>query len=67
MSTRPLDDPAILSAMRAYLDACATADRAAGEDEIMTSSEAKSMAGMMLRQRLTEAGWHAPTSQRTNT
>jgi hypothetical protein len=67
MTSRPFDDPAILAAMKAYLDACSAAERASSDSDVLDRSEAKSMAGMALRQRLSEAGWSAPTRQRTST
>lgn len=67
MDSRPLDDPALLAAMKDYLDACTRLDSAGTDSEVLERSEAKSMAAMSLRKRLSEAGWAAPSRQRTST
>lgn len=58
------DDPALRSAMKAYLDAADRLDELSsigGEArELMDHAETKAVAGMALRKRLTEAGWTAP-------
>lgn len=53
--------------MRAYLEACQALDGASTDSDVLERAEVKSMAGMVLRQRLTEAGWTAPTRQRSST
>lgn len=67
MSSGSFEDPALLAAMRAFIeanDALSTADEAS---RLIELSEAKSMAGMTLRKRLAELGWSAPARQRTST
>ena len=71
MSRMPLssfDDPALRSAMAAYVDVAARLDEAAslGSEarELLDLAESKAIAGMALRKRLTEAGWSAPVSHR---
>ncbi|MCW2600314.1 MAG: hypothetical protein JWM02_2143 [Frankiales bacterium] len=59
------DDPALLAAMRVFLDADAALDAARGDAEVLSRSDEKSLAAMSLRKRLVELGWSAPTPQRS--
>lgn len=67
MASLSFDDPDLLAAMRAYLDACAALDAAADDADVLSRSEAKSVAGLSLRKHLLAQGWAAPASQRTST
>ena len=71
MSRMPVpsfDDPALRSAMAAYLEVAGRLDDVAsvgGEArELLDLAESKAMAGMALRKRLTDAGWTAPVAHR---
>jgi hypothetical protein len=71
MSDMPMpsfDDRALRSAMAAYLDAARRLDELSslgGEArEVIDLAETKAIAGMALRNRLTEAGWTPPASPR---
>ena len=71
MSRMPVpsfDDPALRSAMAAYLEVAGRLDDVAsvgGEArELLDLAESKAMAGMALRKRLTDAGWTAPVGHR---
>ena len=55
-----LDDPRLIGAMRAYVDACAALDQAPDDAQVLSRSDAKSLAGMQLRKALTDLGWTAP-------
>ena len=65
------DDDALRAAMRDYLAAADRLDAAArnGEAprELVDLAESKAVAGMVLRKRLVDAGWTAPSSQRVTT
>ena len=68
MQQPSFDDPALRSAMAAYVDVAARLDEAAsvgGEArDLLDLAESKAIAGMALRKRLAEAGWTAPVAQR---
>ena len=73
MSRMPMpsfDDPALRSAMKAYLDVADRLDELSsvgGEArEVIDLAETKAIAGMALRNRLAEAGWTAPASPRVH-
>lgn len=61
-----LDDTQLRSAMAAYLDAAQRLDDAAGVGgearDLLDLAEAKTLAAMQLRKRLTELGWTAPAT-----
>ncbi len=67
MASMTFDDPVLLLAMRAFLDATTALDAASDEAEVINRSDAKSLAGLTLRKRLLELGWSAPVTQRTTT
>lgn len=65
------DDDALRAAMRDYLArsdrlAVAAADGEAAR-ELVDLAEAKAVAAMVLRKRLTDLGWSAPVAQRSAT
>ena len=67
MSRMPMpsfDDPALRSAMKAYLDVADRLDELSsvgGEPrQLLDLAETKAIASMALRKRLAEAGWTAP-------
>ena len=64
MATTTFDDADVRAAMRAYLDAAGKLDDAStvGSEprNLLDLAEAKSIAAMVLRRRLTELGWTAP-------
>ena len=69
MSRMPMpnfDDPALRSAMKAYLDVAERLDELSevgGEArDLLDLAETKAIAGMALRKRLADAGWTAPVS-----
>ena len=69
MSGMPMpsfDEPALRSAMKAYLDVADRLDELSavgGEPrQLLDLAETKAIAGMALRKRLAEAGWTAPVS-----
>ncbi len=69
MSRMPMpsfDDPALRSAMKAYLDVADRLDELSsvgGEArELLDLAESKAIAGMALGKRLSEAGWTTPVS-----
>lgn len=65
------DDENLRHAMRDYVDAADRLDReaagAAGSRELLDLSDRKRLAAMVLRRRLEQAGWLAPSPQRTTT
>jgi hypothetical protein len=65
-----LDDPQLRTAMAAFLDAARqldeTSDVGAEARDLLDLAEAKTLAAMQLRKRLTELGWSAPAAHRTN-
>lgn len=67
MSSGSFEDPALLAAMRAFVEANDALSKADEASALIELSEAKSMAGMSLRKRLAELGWSAPVRQRTST
>ena len=60
------DDPALRSAMKAYLDVADRLDELSsvgGEPrQLLDLAESKAIAGMALRKRLCDAGWTAPVA-----
>jgi hypothetical protein len=68
MALPSFDDPAVRSAMAAYLEVADRLDEVAsvgGEPRVLLDlAESKAVAGMALIKRLTDAGWTAPSSQR---
>lgn len=64
MSAHDFDDPALLSAMREYVAAAecldATSSTGAEARQLLDLAEAKTLASMRLRRRLTDLGWEAP-------
>ncbi len=67
MASVTFDDPALVAAMRSFLDATTALDAATEEAEVIDRSDAKSLAALTLRKRLLELGWSAPVTQRTTT
>lgn len=64
MATTTFDDADVRAAMRAFLDTSQKLDDAntVGSEarNLLDLAEAKSVAAMVLRRRLTELGWTAP-------
>ena len=64
MTAQAFDDPALRAAMTAYLDAARRLDEisSVGDEarNLLDLAEAKTLAAMQLRKRLTELGWAAP-------
>ena len=64
MATTTFDDADVRAAMRAFLDSSQKLDEAStvGSEarNLLDLAEAKSVAAMVLRRRLTELGWTAP-------
>ena len=64
MSAQGLDDPAVRTAMAAFLSAAAKLDAASsGGAEarlLLDLAEAKTLAGLQLRRELAAAGWAPP-------
>ena len=64
MSSRDLDDPELVAALRGYL---AAADRlveistTGTARDLVDEAEAKSVAGMRLKRALVRVGWTAPS------
>ena len=67
MSAGSFEDPALLAAMRAFVAASDALDKSSQDDQVIDLAQAKSMAGMVVRKRLTELGWSSPAHQRTPT
>ena len=69
MTALGFDDAALRAAMAAYLDTAQRLDDASslgGEARnLLDLAEAKTLASMQLRKRLTELGWHAPVAERS--
>ena len=69
MATTTFDDADVRAAMRAYLDAAEQLDAAnavgSGARDLLDLAEAKSIAAMVLRRRLTSLGWTAPARVET--
>jgi hypothetical protein len=68
---QPFDDDALRAAMRDYLRLADRLDVASRDGEaareLVDLAEAKAVAGMVLRKRLVELGWTAPSAQRVTT
>jgi len=64
MSAHDFDDPALRSAMREYVAAAelldSTSSTGAEPRQLLDLAEAKTLASMRLRRRLTDVGWSAP-------
>ena len=64
MTAQVFDDPALRAAMSAYLEAARRLDETSSVGDearnLLDLAEAKTLAGMQLRKRLTELGWAAP-------
>jgi hypothetical protein len=56
MAHLKLDDPDVVDAMRAYLAAYDALDHVSDEADMLAKSEAKSLAALVLRKRLTAVG-----------
>ncbi|MCW2545435.1 MAG: hypothetical protein JWM40_2987 [Frankiales bacterium] len=67
MSAGSFEDPALVAAMRAFVAASDALDHAAEDGQVIDLAQAKSMAGMAVRKRLSELGWSSPAHQRTPT
>jgi hypothetical protein len=71
MTAQVFDDPALRAAMAAYLDAARRLDEisSVGDEarNLLDLAEAKTLAAMQLRKRLTDLGWAAPlAAERAN-
>lgn len=70
MTALGFDDAALQAAMTAYLDTARRLDETSsvgGEARnLLDLAEAKTLAGMRLRKRLTELGWAAPVVERAS-
>ena len=66
MTAQVFDDPALRAAMAAYLDVARRLDETSSVGDeariLLDLAEAKTLAGMQLRKRLTELGWSAPVA-----
>ena len=72
MTAQAFDDPALRAAMTAYLDAARRLDEVSSVGDearnLLDLAEAKTLAAMQLRKRLTDLGWSAPlAAERANT
>lgn len=71
MPQKSFDDPELRAAMAAFLSAAEALDEASvvgGQPrDLLDLAEAKAMAGLSLRKRLTALGWTAPVGQRATT
>ena len=71
MPQKSFDDAEMRTAMAAYVEAANALDEASsiGDEprRLMDLAEAKAVAAMELRKRLVDAGWTAPSGQRTAT
>ena len=56
MAYLKLDDPDVIDAMRAYLAAFDALEKVTSEADLLEKSEGKSMAGLVLRKRLSDVG-----------
>ena len=69
MTAQGFDDAALRAAMTDFLDAARRLDEisAVGDEarNLLDVAEAKTLAGLQLRKRLTELGWHAPVAERS--
>jgi hypothetical protein len=70
MTAQVFDDAPLRAAMSAYIDAARRLDETSavgGEARsLLDLAEAKTLASMQLRKRLTELGWVAPVTERSN-
>jgi hypothetical protein len=67
MAQTTFDDPVLVAALRAHVDAVSALEQASDDSELLRLSDAKSLTGLLLRKRLLELGWIAPVAQRTTT
>lgn len=69
MTAQGFDDPALRAAMAAYLDVAQRLDETSSVGDearnLLDLAEAKTLASMQLRKRLTDLGWHAPVAERS--
>ncbi|GAC1439574.1 MAG: hypothetical protein NVS3B26_03210 [Mycobacteriales bacterium] len=69
MTALGFDDAGLRTAMRDYLDAALRLDvtsTVGGQARsLLDLAEAKTLAGMRLRKRLTELGWSVPVAERS--
>jgi hypothetical protein len=69
MTAQVFDDPQLRSAMTAFLEAARRLDASSSVGDearnLLDLAEAKTLAGMRLRKRLTELGWAAPVVERS--
>ena len=69
MTSQEFDDAGLRAAMQDYLEAARRLDDTStvgGEARsLLDLAEAKTLAGMRLRKRLTELGWSAPVAERS--
>jgi hypothetical protein len=67
MTAQGFDDPGLRAAMAAYLDAARSLDdtSAVGGEarNLLDLAEAKTLAALRLRKRLSELGWSAPVRE----
>ena len=70
-AVQSFDDDALRAAMRDYLALADRLDAASRDGEpprdLVDLAESKAVAGMVLRKRLTDLGWTAPSAQRVTT
>jgi hypothetical protein len=70
MTAPGFDDAALRAAMTAFLDIARRLDESSSVGDearnILDLAEAKTLAAMQLRKRLTDLGWHAPASERSS-
>jgi hypothetical protein len=70
MTANVFDDAALRAAMTAFINAATRLDEtsAVGDEarNLLDLAEAKTLAAMQLRKRLTELGWVAPVVERAN-
>lgn len=68
MTAQVFDDAELRAAMTSFLDAARKLDEtsAVGDEarNLLDLAEAKTLAAMQLRKRLSELGWAAPVSER---
>lgn len=67
MSAQGLDDPAVRTAMAAFLSAAGKLDEAATSGaeprHLLDLAEAKTLTALQLRRELAAVGWSAPSAQ----
>lgn len=70
MTAQAFDDPALRAAMTAFLDVARRLDETSSVGDearnLLDLAEAKTLAAMQLRKRLTDLGWHAPVVERSS-